>query len=103
MGTLCGISPNTRPDIFPNELIIHARNNEQYNVFDLDSYRPYLHIKDACHFWNAMIHNQMSGIFNVVSENRSRHDLIDYAKQIHHPSQLNLNMVNKKEDRNYRA
>lgn len=86
-GTLCGPSLRPRFDLLINDLARHAATGKLFTVFGKRAYRPYLHTDDAAAAICEVLKTQNSGkdthgLWNVVSVNRTKEDLIQIAEQI---------------------
>jgi len=68
-GTLFGHSPRMRFDLVLNLFIAQALNNEKLIVNGGDQYRPFLHVQDAAHAIIFSLEKNLTGTYNVVSEN----------------------------------
>ena len=68
-GTLFGYSPRMHYDLVANIFAARALNSELLTVYGGDQWRPLLHVKDAAASIIHCVHNNLSGIYNVVHAN----------------------------------
>jgi len=68
-GTLFGISPRMRFDLVINLFIAQALTEGKVTVFGGSQYRPFLHVDDAAESLMFALENNLTGTYNVVSEN----------------------------------
>lgn len=78
-GTAYGWSPNMRYDIVVNLLTRMAITKKQFNIFDGNQFRPFIHPLDIAMFFENLFDKNLEGykgdIFNLVSENLSMLEL----------------------------
>jgi nucleoside-diphosphate-sugar epimerase len=105
-GTICGLSPRMRFDLLVSEMARSAALRDPIHIFAPEAWRPFLHIRDAA---RAILHCIESSdelvhgrIFNVVSDNYTKKQLIDLVLK-HYPD-TNVAVTDKHPDlRDYRA
>lgn len=68
-GTLFGYSPRMRFDLVLNLFTAQALNNEKLIVHGGEQYRPFLHVVDAADSIIFSIEKNLTGTYNVISEN----------------------------------
>lgn len=105
-GTICGLSPRMRFDLLVNDMARAAVLEMPIKVFAPDAWRPFLHIKDAAraitHCLNVPNENLHSKIYNVLSENYRKRDLIDLTQR-YFPNAF-IEVIDKPSDlRDYRV
>jgi nucleoside-diphosphate-sugar epimerase len=76
-GTVCGYSPRMRLDLVLNTMVAHATQSGSLTVTNPAIWRPVLSISDAVAAYLAALRApaQISGIFNVASDNYMLGDL----------------------------
>jgi len=100
-GTLYGLSPRPRFDLVINLFIIRALNEGKITVDGGSQYRPFLHVSDAADALVFGIEKDMSGTYNVVSENYS---IMQVAEKIKKLTGCDIEVSEKNEDkRNYQV
>jgi nucleoside-diphosphate-sugar epimerase len=84
-GTICGLSPRMRFDLLVNEMARAAVFDMPIKVFSPDAWRPFLHIKDAARVIEHCLKTPhecfKSQIYNVLSENYRKRDLINLVQR----------------------
>ena len=68
-GTLFGYSPRMRFDLVLNLFTAQALKNEKLIVHGGEQYRPFLHVSDAADSIIFSIEKNLTGTYNVISEN----------------------------------
>tara|TARA_B100000953_G_scaffold59208_2_gene46907 strand:+ start:2773 stop:3777 length:1005 start_codon:yes stop_codon:yes gene_type:complete len=68
-GTLFGLSPRMRFDLVINLFIAQALKDGKITVFGGKQYRPFLHVSDAADSLIFGIEKNLTGTYNVISEN----------------------------------
>jgi Nucleoside-diphosphate-sugar epimerases len=68
-GTLFGSSPRMRFDLVINRFIAQAIKEGKVTVFGGAQYRPFLHVSDASDAIIFSLEKNLTGTYNVVSEN----------------------------------
>lgn len=100
-GTLFGISPRMRFDLVINLFVAQAIIENKITVFGGDQYRPFLHVEDAAESLLFAFENDLTGTYNVISENLT---ILEAAKRISKLSGCEIEISNENEDkRNYRV
>jgi len=81
-GTVCGVSPNTRSDLFLNSMIHHAHAYKLFWVKNLNSTRSVLGIKDLVHAVSNICANKfVPGIYNLKSFDITMQQAADHINQ----------------------
>jgi nucleoside-diphosphate-sugar epimerase len=65
MSTLFGISYRVRYDITINEFVYQYYKDKLLKVYGEDTWRPYLHIQDACNMIIQCMEKDLRGVYNV--------------------------------------
>ena len=100
-GTLFGISPRMRFDLVINLFVAQAIIENKITVFGGDQHRPFLHVRDAAESLVFAFENDLTGTYNVISENLT---ILDAAKRISKLSGCEIEISNENEDkRNYKV
>jgi len=102
-GTLFGISPRMRFDLVINLFIAQAITKGKITVFGGEQYRPFLHVDDAADSLIFSLENNLTGTYNVISENMT---IMEAAKRIQKLTdcEIYINTEDKNEDkRNYKV
>ena len=68
-GTLFGSSPRMRFDLVINRFVAQAIKEGKVTVFGGEQYRPFLHVSDASDAIIFSLEKNLTGTYNVVSEN----------------------------------
>jgi len=98
-GTLFGESSRMRFDLVINLFIAQAILEHKITVFGGNQFRPFLHVKDAAASLVFAIDNNLTGTYNVISENMT---ILDAAKRISALSGCEVNISNDNlDDRDY--
>ena len=82
LGTLFGVSDQwarLRADLVLNVLTIKAILSGEMSVFGGDQYRPLLHVKDVGNAMKLAIDSEITGVFNLHTENIT---IVELAKRI---------------------
>ena len=104
LGTVCGLSARMRFNLMVNEMARAAALGERISVFSPAAWRPFLNINDAAHviFYCLTTSSLHGGVFNVVSENYQKCQLVDLVRK-HYPH-IMVDVSEKNADpRNYRV
>jgi len=97
--TLFGLSPRMRFDLVVNLFIAQSILEGKITVHGGDQNRPFLHVTDAADSVIFSLENNLTGTYNVVSENLS---IMDVAKKISKLSNCEIEVSNENPDkRNY--
>jgi len=100
-GTLFGYSHRMRFDLVINLFVAQAIVENKITVFGGEQYRPFLHVKDAAESLVFAVETELTGTYNVVSENLT---ILDAAKRISKLSGCEIEISNENEDkRNYKV
>jgi nucleoside-diphosphate-sugar epimerase len=100
-GTLFGYSHRMRFDLVINLFIAQALIENKITVYGGGQYRPFLHVQDAAESLIFAIENDLTGTYNVVSENLT---ILDAAKRISNLTGCEVVVSNENEDkRNYQV
>jgi len=81
-GTLFGLSPRMRFDLVINLFIAQAISGEKIVVYGGNQYRPFLHVSDAADSLVFALENNMTGTYNVITENMTIMDVAERIKKI---------------------
>jgi len=65
MSTLFGTSYRVRYDITVNEFVYQYYKDKVLKVYGEDTWRPYLHIQDACNMIVQCMEKDLQGVYNV--------------------------------------
>jgi nucleoside-diphosphate-sugar epimerase len=65
MSTLFGVSYRVRYDITINDFVYQYYRNKLLKVYGEDTWRPYLHIQDACNMIIQCMEKDLHGVYNV--------------------------------------
>jgi nucleoside-diphosphate-sugar epimerase len=100
-GTLFGYSKRMRFDLVINLFIAQSILENKITVFGGNQFRPFLHVKDAAESLVFAIEKDLTGTYNVISENMT---ILDAAKQISKLSGCEIVISDENEDkRNYQV
>lgn len=98
-GTLFGLSPRMRFDLVINLFIAKALKEKKITVFGGNQYRPFLHVEDAAESIIFALEKDLTGTYNVMSENFT---ILNAAKKIKELTNCEIQISNENEDkRNY--
>lgn len=100
-GTLFGYSPRMRFDLVINLFVAQAIIENKITVFGGEQFRPFLHVNDAAESLVFAYENDLTGTYNVISENLT---ILDAAKRISKLSGCEIEISNEnKDNRNYKV
>ena len=100
-GTLFGISPRLRFDLVVNLFIIQSLFEGEITVNGGDQQRPFLHVKDAADSLIFSLEKNLTGTYNVISENMT---IMQVAELISELSGCKINISQESPDkRNYKV
>ena len=100
-GTLFGVSPRMRFDLVINLFAVQALTEGKITVFGGEQYRPFLHVDDAADSILFSLQKNLTGTYNVISENMT---ILDAAKKISALTGCKIVISQENEDRrNYRV
>ena len=94
-GTLFGSSPRMRFDLVINRFIAQAIKEGKVTVFGGSQYRPFLHVSDASDAIIFSLEKNLTGTYNVVSENLT---IKQAAERISKVTGCKINISNDNED-----
>ena len=98
-GTLFGISPRLRFDLVVNLFIIQSIFDGEITVDGGSQYRPFLHVEDAADSIIFALEKDLTGTYNVMSENFT---ILNAAKKIKELTNCDIQISDENEDkRNY--
>lgn len=95
LGTLFGFSPRMRFDLVINLFIAKALKEKKITVHGGNQFRPFLHVDDAVDSIIFALEKDLTGTFNVVSENFT---IMDAAKKIKELTNCDIEISNENED-----
>jgi len=100
-GTLFGLSPRMRFDLVINLFIAQALMNGKITVFGGKQERPFLHVSDAADSLIFGIEKNITGTYNVISENMT---ILQAAERIKKVTGCTIEISEENEDnRSYRV
>lgn len=100
-GTLFGLSPRMRFDLVINLFTAQAIKERKIIVHGGNQYRPFLHVQDAAEGLIFALEKNLTGVYNVVSENLT---IMEVAQRISKLSGCKIEISSENEDkRNYRV
>lgn len=100
-GTLFGLSPRMRFDLVINLFIAQAIKERKIIVHGGNQYRPFLHVQDAVEALIFALEKNLTGMYNVVSENLT---IMEVAQRISKLSGCKIEISSENEDkRNYKV
>ena len=100
-GTLFGFSPRMRFDLVINLFTAQALNEGKITVFGGNQERPFLHVSDAADSLIFGIEKNITGTYNVISENMT---IMEAAKRVSKVTGCDIEISEANEDnRSYRV
>jgi len=100
-GTLFGMSPRMRFDLVINLFVIQAILEEKITVFGGKQYRPFLHVDDAANSFLFALEKNLTGTYNIISENLT---IMDVAQKISEITGCKIEVSNKNDNqRDYKV
>jgi len=100
-GTMFGLSPRMRFDLVINLFLIQALYKKKITVNGGGQFRPFIHIQDAAESLIFSLEHDLTGTYNVVSENYS---VKQVAEQIKKLTGCEIDISSENEDkRNYKV
>jgi len=100
-GTLFGLSPRMRFDLVINLFAAQALTEGKITVFGGSQFRPFLHVDDAAESLIFALENNLTGTYNVISENLT---ILQAAERISKITGCKIEISNENEDlRNYKV
>lgn len=107
LATIFGLSPKMRFNLMVNEFAKETALNGKISIVNKDSWRPFLHIKDAAEAFKTAASaeiNKIDGeIFNVVGENIQKKYLADLAKKINYKITVSMEQGKLDDLRSYKV
>lgn len=107
LATIFGLSPKMRFNLMVNELARETALSGKYDIRNESAWRPFLHVQDASDAIIAILNSskdKISGeIFNVVSENVQKKDLINLARKLNTGISIEISETGKDDKRDYRV
>lgn len=106
LGTLYGLSDEhsrIRLDLVVNILAKKAALGEKLTVNGGNQWRPLLHVRDVANAIEFGLRHDISGLFNLASENRQIHEIADIIQQVVPGCQVEKVDMNTEDQRNYRV
>jgi nucleoside-diphosphate-sugar epimerase len=98
-GTLFGLSPRMRFDLVINLFIAQAIKEGKITVNGGDQFRPFLHVNDAADSLIFSMEKNLTGTYNIVSENMT---IMQAAEKIKKLTSCEISINNEELDkRNY--
>ena len=95
LGTLFGFSPRMRFDLVINLFIAKALKEKKITVHGGNQFRPFLHVDDAVDSIIFALEKDLTGTYNVVSQNFT---IMDVAKKIKELTNCDIEISNENED-----
>ena len=90
-----------RFDLVINLFIAQAITNKKITVFGGKQFRPFLHVDDAAESLVFALEKNLTGTYNVISENLT---ILDAAQKIKDALDCKIEISNENEDkRNYKV
>lgn len=100
-GTMFGLSTRMRFDLVINLFLIQALYKKKITVNGGEQFRPFVHVQDAAESLIFSLEHDLTGTYNVVSENYS---IKQVAEQIKKLTGCEIDISNENEDRrNYKV
>ena len=81
-GTLFGLSPRMRFDLVINLFLSQALTGKKIKVEGGNQYRPFLHVSDAADSLIFAIEKNLTGTYNVVSQNHTILEVSEIIKKL---------------------
>ncbi len=103
MSTLFGTSYRVRYDITVNEFVYQYYKDKVLKVYGEDTWRPYLHIHDACNMIVQCMEKDLRGVYNVGFNdlNYQKKEIVN--KIVDFLGEGELEYVNFEDPRNYKV
>ena len=96
--SVCGYSPHQRFDLTVNRMVNDATRKGVITVNGGDQMRTHVHIKDVCDFYRLLLTSDLSGTFNLVTENQS---VLDTALRVNRIIPVEIDIKVRTDDRSY--
>jgi len=106
LGTLFGISDQfarIRADLVLNTLVMHASIYNKIHIFGGRQYRPLIHVRDVARTIINSIKSNMTGIYNIHSNNVTIRELGDLIATYYHDLEMIITNTKFEDNRNYRV
>lgn len=83
LSTVFGLSPKMRFDTTINEFVLNAVATSYLNIYNYDSWRPYIHIDDATNAFLFFLERKKSGVYNIGDDklNLTKRNVCDTIKK----------------------
>lgn len=104
LGTLFGLSDTysrIRVDLVLNVLSVRAVLEKKMSVFGGSQYRPLLHVRDVATATTPWIGKDVSGVFNLHTENLKISDLAQRVQRVVSDAEIELTSSSFQDARNY--
>lgn len=95
-GTMFGLSPRMRFDLVINLFIAQAITERKITVFGGNQFRPFLHVADAADVLIFALEKDITGTYNVVSENMT---IMEAAQKISKLSGCEIEITKDEQDK----
>jgi len=100
-GTLFGLSPRMRFDLVINLFVAQAIKEGKITVHGGKQYRPFLHVNDAADSLIFALEKNLTGTYNVISEN---YTIMEAAEKISKITGCKVEIsTNNEDNRNYKV
>jgi len=83
LGTICGISPRMRYDLFVNHVARSAILKDVVGIYGGAAFRPFVHVKDIGPAIQQSLANYLPGITNIVAMNLRKEKIIEIAQNLY--------------------
>ena len=106
LGTLFGVSDNyarLRADLVVNILTIRAFSDSKMEVFGGQQYRPLLHVRDVTTGILSALNSELTGIYNLHTENLTVLDIAEKVQKIIPTSSIIKTEMSFQDSRNYQV
>ena len=80
LGTVMGLSSVMRFDTLVNQAAFKAYKGETFEIYEPDSWRPFLALSSAVHAFEVAATDSFPGIYNVVSTNIQKRRIGELVK-----------------------
>lgn len=103
LATVFGLSPKMRFNLMINLFAKEAAQNGEISIINPEAWRPFVHTLDASFAFLTVLNSPVSKIngkiFNVVSENIQKKDLVAIAKKYNPKIKILIEESSKKDDK----
>jgi nucleoside-diphosphate-sugar epimerase len=106
LGTLFGVSDayaRLRADLVVNILTIRAFSDSKMEVFGGQQYRPLLHVRDVSTGILAALNSELTGVYNLHTENLTVLDIAQKVQKIIPTSSIVKTEMSFQDSRNYQV